>query len=490
MGAFVLSFLFVCEQFWKSHAFLFTYVEFISAAIFILNMLWVLSVVFFPVTSSLLFVSGTSDHTSATLIYLGVVWLTNAIILILKILIRRDPRTWTEEYGSPTEYSLCRSIVAVGIGAVTMVVGGTIPNSQHGWMAILLYLLSGPIMNLILKCRPQLKAKRSIMDIAHDYYQKADFISETRRHLCGTTTKHHSHFNKLLQMTSSQQHAFDKKESVLDCREKGEATDSQQLEKEDMNESNQSKIVSTHNQNSKKEEGAFSLNFIEGQGSKGNEGANPRLLLAKANKSVLLRVSDRLIIFTDATIAISMTLLIVPLMEKSSELINTTASQFLEENAKLCGSFVLSFWIIASRWLRHDNMFAYIEGHVPANFMLFTIPWLLSITFMPVATSLFVINDNSKDRGKYGVYLGTILLNFTATIAMSFIVYRENERFPPERLLESIVATILCGLGLLVAMLVPSTGNYMPLLMFFTHPATLLLLKVWPRLLDLVIKMV
>ena len=483
MGAFVLSFLFVCEHFWKSHAFLFTYVEFISAAIFILNMLWVLTVVFFPVTTSLLFVSGMSDHTSATLIYLGVVWLTNIIILILKILIRSDPRTWTEEYGSPTDYSLCRTIVAVGIGAVTMVVGGTIPNSQHGWMAILLYLLSGPIMNLILKCRPQLKAKRSVMDISHDYYQKADFISETRRHLCGTTKKHHSHFKKLLQTTSSQQHTFDKKESVLDGREKIGTADTQRLEKEDMKESNQSKIVSTHN----------SLNVAEGQGSNGKEATEtviPRLLLVKANKSVLLRVSDRLIIFTDATIAISMTLLIVPLMEKSSELINTTASQFLEENAKLCGSFVLSFWIIASRWLRHDNMFAYIEGHVPANFMLFTIPWLLSITFMPVATSLFVINDNAQDRGKYGVYLGTLLMNYTISIAMSSIVYRENKKFPPEILLESIISTILCGLGLLVAMLVPSTGNYIPLLMFFAHPATLLLLKLWPSLLDLVIKMV
>jgi uncharacterized membrane protein len=176
-------------------------------------------------------------------------------------------------------------------------------------------------------------------------------------------------------------------------------------------------------------------------------------------------------------------------MEKASELENTTAAEYFQKNARLCGSFVLSFFIVASCWRKHDSMFVYIKEHVPAEYMLFTTPWLLSITFMPVATALLVINDNPNDRGKHAAYLGTLLFNLIISVAMSFIVHRENNKFPAIDILKSIIATILCALGLLIAMLVPSTGAYMPMLLFLSHPVTLMLARIWPTLQDWVLKM-
>ncbi|QIK72120.1 DUF1211 domain-containing protein [Propioniciclava coleopterorum] len=91
----------------------------------------------------------------------------------------------------------------------------------------------------------------------------------------------------------------------------------------------------------------------------------------------------------DAVVAIAMTLLILPLMEAAGELgtEEVTAGAWLGHHSQQLFSFVMSFALIAMFWVREHQMFRRVE-RVDTPLMWFTMGWLLSIVWLPVATAL------------------------------------------------------------------------------------------------------
>ena len=79
----------------------------------------------------------------------------------------------------------------------------------------------------------------------------------------------------------------------------------------------------------------------------------------------IYRSSERLTFFTDAVVAIAMTLLVLPLTEGVSEAAadGLSTSEYLREYSDQLLAFALSFVIIASFWRAHHALFEHVAAY-------------------------------------------------------------------------------------------------------------------------------
>jgi uncharacterized membrane protein len=98
------------------------------------------------------------------------------------------------------------------------------------------------------------------------------------------------------------------------------------------------------------------------------------------------RATDRLVAFSDAVVAIAITLLALDLPVPTG----ATMSRFLSSvghSADHYVAFLISFVVIAAAWRRYHGVFRYIE-RVDAQIRNFNVLWLLTIILNPFATRL------------------------------------------------------------------------------------------------------
>jgi uncharacterized membrane protein len=98
------------------------------------------------------------------------------------------------------------------------------------------------------------------------------------------------------------------------------------------------------------------------------------------------RAVDRLTLFSDAVVAIAITLLAVDLPVPEGD----TASEFLS-SARHYGShylaFLISFFVIAAAWRDHHSIFRYV-ARADSRLLTLNTLWLLTIVLNPFATKL------------------------------------------------------------------------------------------------------
>jgi uncharacterized membrane protein len=92
--------------------------------------------------------------------------------------------------------------------------------------------------------------------------------------------------------------------------------------------------------------------------------------------STTSRDPDRLVLFTDAVVAIAITLLILPLVDLVNEPVEHP-SQVITEHWDQIGGFVLSFAVIARFWLTHHRTFQHVRYYTPALVM-WNILWVFT----------------------------------------------------------------------------------------------------------------
>jgi len=96
---------------------------------------------------------------------------------------------------------------------------------------------------------------------------------------------------------------------------------------------------------------------------------------------------DRLINFTDAVVAIAITLLILPLVSIGLPDAGTTVWTLLSEQAGRIYSFAISFLVVAQMWRVHNRVFNALIRYDNRIFAL-NLLWLISIVFLPWPTAL------------------------------------------------------------------------------------------------------
>ncbi|MFI5959212.1 TMEM175 family protein [Cryptosporangium sp. NPDC051539] len=185
---------------------------------------------------------------------------------------------------------------------------------------------------------------------------------------------------------------------------------------------------------------------------------------------------DRYLTFIDAIVAIAVTLLILPLVEMTSDL--TDAESFhdavlSQEAVVKYGSFVLSFVVIFRFWRVHHRLLEPIESYDNVLVTL-TMFWAMTIVFLPYPTALIEIYDgNTQARG---LYLVTLVISSGLLTSLSLYLSRKPALFKDEAYVDgywdlivpSAATTGLLAVITLVAVLVPKINWGALLLLLLT----------------------
>lgn len=185
---------------------------------------------------------------------------------------------------------------------------------------------------------------------------------------------------------------------------------------------------------------------------------------------------ERLTFFTDAVVAIAMTLLILPLLESVNDASRAGLSthEYLREHAWQLGAFALSFTIIGTFWRRHDRMFQHVAGYKRPLFLL-NLAWLITIVWLPVVTA--IVGSMPTDSLQVALYIGTLLTTGLITLAMQLWLARNPHLMKPGRQPDRAVITLmiitngLFVLALTLALAIPRLHYWSLLVLLLMVPA-------------------
>jgi uncharacterized membrane protein len=181
----------------------------------------------------------------------------------------------------------------------------------------------------------------------------------------------------------------------------------------------------------------------------------------------------RLVAFSDAVVAIAITLLILPLVDEAGTIApTTTVDHFLRVHTTGLVAFLLSFVVIASFWWGQHHLFERVRGYngVLAGAMFV---WLLSIVFLPFPTELL----QSAALGlptAHAVYIGTMVVAALASLVQEWALIRWPELRQPSAetptLDEAVIQAVLMTAALVITVAAPATGLWPLLLLVLVRP--------------------
>lgn len=178
---------------------------------------------------------------------------------------------------------------------------------------------------------------------------------------------------------------------------------------------------------------------------------------------------DRIIAFSDAVVAIAITVLLLPLAEVEVPE-GATLAGIARENALLLGGLSLSWAIIAVFWMAHHRLFDQIRFFDPLTVRL-NFLWLFAIALMPVPTNILVASETTAET--VGFYIGWMLLISALLMLIQRHARRTSGMMDPDYLASpraaearyrSILITGVFGLCFLVALIAPGVALYFLLL--------------------------
>lgn len=119
---------------------------------------------------------------------------------------------------------------------------------------------------------------------------------------------------------------------------------------------------------------------------------------------------DRIVNFSDATVAIAMTLLVLPLVDLGGERgENQTLWHLLSDSSNAIFAFVLSFLVIWSMWTNHHRIMEFFADYDSRVLGLHLI-WLLMMVSIPFTTELLA-NPDYYENGATALYVAVLLVN-------------------------------------------------------------------------------
>lgn len=167
---------------------------------------------------------------------------------------------------------------------------------------------------------------------------------------------------------------------------------------------------------------------------------------------------DRLVNFSDATVAIAITLLILPLVDVAGEARHEDLGTVFHDNLGLLISFLVSFAVIGRFWTVHHGLFEHVTGYSPA-LLRANLVWLAGIVFLPFSAN--VLAGSGGQPSISALYIGTMIVITGAAGAMEWILLHDPELSDPDKvsglsMAPSIAFVTLLALALLIAVLFPT----------------------------------
>jgi uncharacterized membrane protein len=131
------------------------------------------------------------------------------------------------------------------------------------------------------------------------------------------------------------------------------------------------------------------------------------------------RATDRLMLFSDAVVAIAVTLLAIELPVPTGDNVHAFWSS-VRHNDGHYAAFVISFVVIAAAWSNHHDLFRYVQ-RTDARSLMFNTAWLMTIVVIPFATKLLTVSgDQTLDTHalRFGFYALVQVLESVALLAI------------------------------------------------------------------------
>lgn len=188
------------------------------------------------------------------------------------------------------------------------------------------------------------------------------------------------------------------------------------------------------------------------------------------------RSPERLVFFSDAVVAIALTLLILPLADTVPEAVarHMSTLDLVRENQWKIYGFLLSFVVIARLWIVHHRVFEQVKtldrGILLANF-----GWLLTVVVLPFATEM-VSGYGDDDPFTKGFYIGTILAAAVFTLIIVSIlrarpgIAQDDPDTVDRMFFGSLISTAALAGAFVLGTLVPPLSYYPLLLLLLNGP--------------------
>lgn len=189
---------------------------------------------------------------------------------------------------------------------------------------------------------------------------------------------------------------------------------------------------------------------------------------------------DRLVNFSDATVAIAVTVLVLPLTELAGQGHRGGVGAFLADHVSVISAFLISFLMIAVIWTEHHRLFEALVSY-DGPLVVFNFVWLLAIVAIPFSTA--ISQDRVHDRLSSALYLGNLLVAFVALAAMHLVARYDPDVVDPGRrgtfrVGPSIVFPAICAVALIIAIAVPAIGRFAVFLLVLAEPVWLAIQRI------------
>lgn len=181
---------------------------------------------------------------------------------------------------------------------------------------------------------------------------------------------------------------------------------------------------------------------------------------------------ERFLTLVDAIVAIAVTLLVLPLVELTSDAGEfDTVGELLNDNSPQLWSFALSFYVIAQLWFgQHYAVGPLLRGDRRITTLLTL--WAFTIVVLPFPTAL-VASPGGDEAITKVIYVGTMAVSVLLVAAVRLEIRRHPELTdgtPDDATSDGLVTAGLMLLALGVMVLFPGLSYYPMLLLVLGGP--------------------
>ncbi len=187
--------------------------------------------------------------------------------------------------------------------------------------------------------------------------------------------------------------------------------------------------------------------------------------MTRAGRDQHLPPSERMVAFTDAAVAIALTLLVLPLVDLVPAAVRSgeTPSAMIHHNLAPIGSFLLSFVVIARFWAAHHRLFGY--GHrLTRGLVQLNLLWVLTIAVLPFPTEMMA---SFNPHGFVMSFYVAVLLVCSASLGAMGILMRRTavrdeleDAVPEDFVVGALASTATILIALVVVLVFPSVGPW------------------------------
>ena len=169
---------------------------------------------------------------------------------------------------------------------------------------------------------------------------------------------------------------------------------------------------------------------------------------------------DRLVNFSDAVVAIAISLLILPVVDAVTEE-SESGVDFFSDNSRRLVAFVVSFVVIAKFWLVHHSVFEKVVSYTGpiliANFV-----WLISIVFIPLPTEMLGEHGTNEAFVRF-VYCGALFVSSASLVVVEWLIRRSPDTWrdpsrPPPGIERGTMTCVMFLVATVIAVTVEQIG--------------------------------